>query len=414
MSSLGRRDSASLLASLCRAAMAVTGREQFRPERAGTPIGPWRLCSASPRDRRDAGRSWRRARCAAASRAGARSRRPTRPRVARACRSAAHALCSPAVGQRWAHWRSPNRHPPRWAQIVKPDAAATASGSSTVRRSRELLRKPPPPAQLLNWSRSPPTLTVPAQRAVGVRAGGCELACSPRRYQPLRGSSLAYGFACWPSSSSSASAPRLSRCLHHHKPGGRGRAGRRPGGGRRRGQQCFLCRGSRAQCEPRQRFLAARQAPSGPQRSWSSTGLFERPKNLHFGVLDEWCWRAESNREPFAYEATAVPIVLRQRMVGEEGVEPTMDGLKDRYSAIELYPRVGTRPGVRTPNIFVLSEAPLPVGPAARVGDPAGNRTWICAFGERRLVHWATGPEPFPVIETGMPGLEDPAASQRE
>src|SRR4029077_5036227 len=38
-----------------------------------------------------------------------RSRRPTRPRVARACRSAAHALCSPAVGQRWAHWRSPNR-----------------------------------------------------------------------------------------------------------------------------------------------------------------------------------------------------------------------------------------------------------------------------------------------------------------
>ena len=70
-------------------------------------------------------------------------------------------------------------------------------------------------------------------------------------------------------------------------------------GGRRRGQQCFLCRGSRAQCEPRQRFLAAWQAPSGPQRSWSSTGLFERPKNLHFGVLHEWCWRPESNRQPF-------------------------------------------------------------------------------------------------------------------
>src|SRR6266481_8221606 len=149
-------------------------------------------------------------------------------------------------------------------------------------------------------------------------------------------------------------------------------------------------------------FSPARQAPSRPQRSWSSTGLFERPKNLHFGVLDEWCWRAGSNREPFAYEATTVPIVLHQRMVGARGIEPTMDGLKDRYSAIELYPRVGTRPGLRTPNIFVLSEAPLPVGPAVRVGDPAGNRTWICAFGERRLVHWATGPEPFPVIETGM------------
>ncbi len=139
--------------------------------------------------------------------------------------------------------------------------------------------------------------------------------------------------------------PRLSRCLHHHKPGARGRAGRRPGGGRRRGQQCFLCRGSRAQCEPRQRFLAARQAPSGPQRSWSSTGLFERPK------------------------------VLRQRMVGARGIEPTMDGLKDRYSAIELYPRVGTRPGIQTPNIFVLSEAPLPVGPAARIGAPGRGRT---------------------------------------
>ena len=178
-----------------------------------------------------------------------------------------------------------------------------------------------------------------------------------------------------PSSSSSGSAPRPSRCLHHPKPGARGQAGRRPRRVRRRGQQCFLWRGSRAQCEPRQRFLAARQASSGPQRSWSSTGLFERPKNLHFGVLDEWCWRPESNRQPFAYEATAVPIVLRQRMVGARGIEPTMDGVKDRYSAIELYPRVGTRPGIRTPNIFVLSEAPLPVGPAARIGAPGRGRT---------------------------------------
>jgi len=36
--------------------IAVTGREQFRPERAGTPIGPRHPCFASPRDRRDAGR----------------------------------------------------------------------------------------------------------------------------------------------------------------------------------------------------------------------------------------------------------------------------------------------------------------------------------------------------------------------
>ena len=35
-----------------------------------------------------------------------------------------------------------------------------------------------------------------------------------------------------------------------------GPGGRRPGGGRRRRQQCFLRRGSRAQCDPRQRFFA--------------------------------------------------------------------------------------------------------------------------------------------------------------
>ena len=77
----------------------------------------------------------------------------------------------------------------------------------------------------------------------------------------------------------------------------------------------------------------------------------------------------------FRLRSDCSPIVLRQRMVGARGIEPTMDGLKDRYSAIELYPRVGTRPGIRTPNIFVLSEAPLPVGPAARIGAPGRGRT---------------------------------------
>src|SRR6266481_5017614 len=106
-----------------------------------------------------------------------------------------------------------------------PDAPAPEWWFSTGRCSRWLLREPQPPAWLQNWSGSLRTPTVPAKRVGGVCAGGCELACSPRRYRPLRGSSLAYGFACWPSSSSSASAPRLSRCLHHHKPGARGRAG---------------------------------------------------------------------------------------------------------------------------------------------------------------------------------------------
>src|SRR6266478_5254901 len=106
-----------------------------------------------------------------------------------------------------------------------PDAPAPEWCFSTGRCFRWLLREPPPPAWLQNWFGSLRTLTVPAKRVGGVCAGGCELACSSRRYQPLRGASLAYGFACWPSSSSSASAPRLSRCLHHHKPGARGRAG---------------------------------------------------------------------------------------------------------------------------------------------------------------------------------------------
>src|SRR5207253_10882743 len=106
------------------------------------------------------------------------------------------AACSLAAGQRWAHWRSPNRHPPRWAQIVKPDAAATASGSSTVRCLLRLLREPQPPPGLLNRSGSPSTLTGPVECSVGVRAGGCAPECSLRRDRPSRGSLLACGVAC--------------------------------------------------------------------------------------------------------------------------------------------------------------------------------------------------------------------------
>src|SRR6266436_9328586 len=44
-----------------------------------------------------------------------------------------------------------------------------------------------------------------------------------------------------------------------------GPGGRRPRRVCRHGQQCFLCRGSRAQCEPRQRFFLARQGSSNRQ-----------------------------------------------------------------------------------------------------------------------------------------------------
>jgi hypothetical protein len=133
--------------------------------------------------------------------------------------------------------------------MVKPDAPAPEWCSSTGRCSRWLLREPQPPARSQNWSGSLQTLTVPANRVGGVCAGGCELACSPRRYQPLRGASLAYGFA----------AGHRLRPLHPHRacrdaytttsPAlGAGRAATR--GGRRRGQQCFLCEGSRRNVNP--------------------------------------------------------------------------------------------------------------------------------------------------------------------
>jgi hypothetical protein len=89
---------------------------------------------------------------------------------------------------------------------VNPDAPATVWCFSTSRCSRNLPWEPQPPTRLLNWSGLPPTLTEPAKRALGVRAGGRAPACSPRRYQPLQGSLLASGVACWPSSSPSGSA----------------------------------------------------------------------------------------------------------------------------------------------------------------------------------------------------------------
>src|SRR4029077_21203249 len=110
-----------------------------------------------------------------------------------------------------------------------------------------------PPALLLHRSGSPWTLTGPVECAVGVRAGGCAPACSPRRDRRLRGTSLACGFACWPSSSSSGSASPIAMLAppqaRRSEPGEW-----RPRRGRRHGQQCFPCRGSRAESAPRQLF----------------------------------------------------------------------------------------------------------------------------------------------------------------
>ena len=102
-------------------------------------------------------------------------------------------------------------------------------------------------------------MTEPVECAVGVCAGGRAPACSPRRYQPLRGCLLVCGVAWWPSSSSSGSASPFAMLAppqaRRSEPGGR-----RPRRGRRHGQQCFPCQGSRAESVAGQRFSAARQA----------------------------------------------------------------------------------------------------------------------------------------------------------
>jgi hypothetical protein len=50
--------------------------------------------------------------------------------------------------------------------------------------------------------------------------------------------------------------------------------------------------------------------------------------------------------------------------------------LKGGFSAIELRRHgIGARPAIRTRNLRFLRPAPLPIGPAAHVGGPAGSRT---------------------------------------
>ena len=136
---------------------------------------------------------------------------------------------------------------------------------STGRCSRRLLREPQPPAPLLNWPGSPRTLTVLCEMRLrgwrsGLRAGLFVLAA--RSLLACLVCLLAIVFVLWIRTAPVAMlAPPQARRSE-------ARRGGDPGGGRRRGQQCFLCRGSRAQCEPRQRFFAARQASSNaPARS---------------------------------------------------------------------------------------------------------------------------------------------------
>ena len=160
------------------------------------------------------------------------------------------------------HSPSPHRCPPILARTVRPLAPAIRCWRPIRGCSQQLLPEALSLLLPLNRSAAPlPILSVPADYAVGMGARLCEPDCSPRRYRPSRRSLLACWFAVWPLSSSSGSASRQSRCWHCHKPGARGQAGRQPRRGRRHGQQCFLCRGSRAQCERDNDFFALRQVP---------------------------------------------------------------------------------------------------------------------------------------------------------
>ena len=92
-----------------------------------------------------------------------------------------------------------------------------------------------------------------------------------------------------------------------------GAATRRVG---RHGQQCFLCRGSRAQCEPRQRFFAARPASRNPAARYRPVGRVNPAKAR---VSDAASLLALGQLRSEAVLTTFVPlriVVLRSRLVG--------------------------------------------------------------------------------------------------
>src|SRR6266446_2032656 len=233
-----------------------------------------------------------------------------------------------------------------------------------------LLREPQPPPGLLNRSGSPWTLTGPVECAVGVHAGGCEPACLPRRYRPLRHSLLACGVACSPSSLSSGSASPIAM-LTPPQARRSGPGGRRPRRGRRRhGQQCFLCRGSRAQCEPRQRFFAARPVSQNAAACCGPVGS---------GVSTQRK-RPAAARCRYWHGATAPPV-------SGSGVLPLRDGLGrvtvlpqlkvDRLCSVGTAPPILTQScpsrvfvGDMTAGLLELLKRPETAGKTYEFGGP--------------------------------------------
>ena len=92
------------------------------------------------------------------------------------------------------------------------------------------------------------------------------------------------------------------------------------------------------------------------------------------------------------YEGAVLPLNDTGMLVRARGIEPTIDQLKAGSSSVELYPRIGARPRIRTEKSVVLSDTCLPLHQPRGVGGPAESRTRICRFGLCRDVHFTTEP----------------------
>ena len=99
----------------------------------------------------------------------------------------------------------------------------------------------------------------------------------------------------------SKSAPRLSRCLHHHEPGARARQGGDQGGGRRHRQQCSLWRRSRV------------------ERQWQN--------DFFGGAVSNWNGSTVADHRPS----------INQRVQGSSPCAPTKNqSLRESLTAVKL------------------------------------------------------------------------------
>src|SRR6267378_4066781 len=152
------------------------------------------------------------------------------------------------------HSPSPHRCRLIWARTVRPLALAIRLWRTIQDCSQQLLPEALSLLLPLNRSAAPlPILSVRADYAVGIGAHLCEPDCSrPAAIDLSRGlcllAGLLFGHCRLPLDPHRASRDACTATSPALGPSG---AATREG--RRRGQQCFLCRESRAQYEARQR-----------------------------------------------------------------------------------------------------------------------------------------------------------------